>query len=111
MNDVYYKLVPHIYVPETAIMAEVLNQVDANGAVEYLPKLWSDLVIFDQSHRENLIEILLTSMVNNEQLTTPELNEKFANIAWEMYSKFEDQENYKVSKMRLVVIFVEFRLL
>ncbi|EEZ97978.1 small ribosomal subunit protein mS39 [Tribolium castaneum] len=103
MNDVYYKLIPHIYVPEPALMAEVLNQVDVNGAIEYVPKLWSDLVIFDHAHRENLIEMVLNSMTNNEELLTPELNEKFATVGWDIFSRFDDQDSYKVSRMKVAL--------
>ncbi|XP_063930693.1 small ribosomal subunit protein mS39 [Zophobas morio] len=101
MNDVYFKLVPHIYVPEVGIMAEVLNQVDVNGAVEYIPKLWSDLIVFDQSHRENLVDCILNTMVNNEQLVTPELTESFAKIAWDIYSRSINEEEGRVHRLNL----------
>jgi pentatricopeptide repeat domain-containing protein 3 len=101
MNDVYYKYVPHIYVPETGIMAEILTQIDANGAIEYVPRLWSDMMVFDQSYRENLVEIIMNTMVNNEQLVNADYNEKFANIAWDIYTRAEEQEESKINKLNL----------
>lgn len=100
MNNVYYKYVPHIYVPETGIMAEILTQIDANGAIQYVPRLWSDMMVFDQSYRENLVEIIMNTMVNNEQLVNADYNEKFANIAWDIYTRAEEQEESKINKLK-----------
>ncbi|RZC40303.1 PTCD3 -like protein, mitochondrial, partial [Asbolus verrucosus] len=99
MAETYEKLVPHIYVPEPGIMEEVLKQVDANGAVEYIPKLWSDMVVFEHTYRENLIESILNIMANNEQLVNSELNERFAYIAWDIYNRIENQDENRISKL------------
>lgn len=92
INEVYNVLVPHIYVPEPGIMAEILKQIDANGAVHYFPKIWSDMIIFDHHYRENLVEQLLRGMVNNLQLIENELEERLAYVAWDVYNRIDEQD-------------------
>lgn len=91
MLAVYEKLVPNIYVPEPGVMMEVLKQVDLNGAVEYVPKLWSDMTIFDHTGRENLIKSILKVMTNNGTDIESELREIFSCIAWDIYEKISKQ--------------------
>lgn len=99
MAEVYEKLVPNIYVPEPGVMAEVLKQVDLNGAVEYVPKLWSDMTIFDHTGRENLVEAILNIMVNNGSDTDSNLKERFSFIAWDIYTKIINQNEKKFNKI------------
>ncbi|KAJ8928157.1 hypothetical protein NQ314_019304 [Rhamnusium bicolor] len=100
ISEVYNKLVPNIYVPEPGVMNEVLNQVDLNGAIEYIPKLWSDMTIFDHTNRENLIDSILNIMVYNEPPTDPELRERFSYIGWDIYTKIENQNENRFNKLR-----------
>ncbi|XP_018570454.1 protein PTCD3 homolog, mitochondrial [Anoplophora glabripennis] len=99
MLEVYEKLVPNIYVPEPSVMGEVLKQVDLNGAVEYVPKLWSDMTVFDHTGRENLVGMMLNIMVNNGPAPNPELKERFSYVAWEIYNKIEGQDENKFNKI------------
>lgn len=64
MAETYDRLVPHVYTPEPGIMAEVLKQVDVNGALELVPRLWSDMVQFDHVQRVSLLEQVLKIMVS-----------------------------------------------
>ncbi|XP_030751903.1 protein PTCD3 homolog, mitochondrial [Sitophilus oryzae] len=99
MQEVYYKLVPNIYVPEPSIMEEVLNQVEINGAVEYIPKLWSDMIIFEHSNRENLVNRVLNLMVNAHTADETDLAEKFGTIAWDIYTSINDNEERKYNQL------------
>ncbi|KAJ8979588.1 hypothetical protein NQ317_019476 [Molorchus minor] len=99
MNEVYYKLVPNIYVPEPSVMTEVLKQVDLNGETEYIPKLWSDMTIFDHTSRENLIDTVLNIMINNEPPIESELTQKFADIGWNIYEKIDTQDENRFNKL------------
>ncbi|XP_076260003.1 small ribosomal subunit protein mS39 [Rhynchophorus ferrugineus] len=99
MEQFYYKMVPNIYVPEPAVMEDVLKQVEASGATEYLPKLWSDIVIFDQNLREKLINIVLNIMVDNPAKESSELAERFFNIAWDIYTTISEQNLEKINRL------------
>lgn len=96
--EYYSKLVPHIYIPEPAVMEEVIKVVDMNGAAEYFPKLWSDMVIFDHTERVNNVAAILSGMVRNKPQPSSDLTEKFASIAWDAWEKLEvsaDGEKYR----------------
>nr|CAD7201210.1 unnamed protein product [Timema douglasi] len=94
--EFYNKMVPNIYIPEPGIMEEVLRAVDLNGAMDQFPRLWSDMVIFDHTDRENLVTDILAGMVRN-QPPSEDLTAKFAKVAWDIWTKLEaqDQERYR----------------
>ncbi|KAG5898592.1 hypothetical protein JTB14_016603 [Gonioctena quinquepunctata] len=100
MSQIYEVLVPNIYVPEPGVMNEILTQVDLNGAIEYIPKLWSDMIIFDHTSRENLIESITNIMVNNDPETGSALVERFSYIAWDIYSRIENQNEFRFNKLQ-----------
>lgn len=93
--ETYDRLVPHVYTPEPGIMAEILKQVEINGALDILPRLWSDMVIFDHTNRESLLQQILKIMVenrpNSELPSQSGLDDQFLNIAWQIWTKIENQ--------------------
>lgn len=93
----YNKLVPHVYVPEPVVMEDVLKVVDVNGAANYLPQLWSDIIRFDFASRENLITTLTTALKNSttedERLCTD-----LADIATAILEKFVNQDQEREIK-------------
>lgn len=95
----YNKYVPNIYVPEPGVMAEILDCIELNAAVEYLPKLWSDMIIFDHTDRENLLNLVLNIMMNNKLNDESELCGKFAKIAWDIWEKIENQHPNRIQKL------------
>lgn len=91
--ETYHKYVPNIYIPEPSIMENILKQIELEAAVEQLPLIWSHMVIFDQTNREPLVNLILRIMTENKTESV-ELQEKFSAIAGEMWQKMEDiQEN------------------
>lgn len=100
MTHVYNKLVPHVYIPEPAVMGEILKGIEASGAIEYLPKIWSDMIVFDQLDRENLVLSILNIMVSNKPEGTSELNTQFGKTAWDIYTKIDSQDPEKKQKLR-----------
>ncbi|KAH8320055.1 hypothetical protein KR074_012430 [Drosophila pseudoananassae] len=90
----YDLLVPNIYIPEPGIMEEILRAVEINGAVEHVPRIWSDMVVFDHTHRESLLLYVLRVMVNNKPSTDSpahqQLPEQCAKVALDMYEKVEE---------------------
>lgn len=93
--ETYDMLVPNIYIPEPGIMTEILKQVDINGALELIPRFWSDIVVFELSNRETIIEQVLKIMVENvpnkDLPKQVDLKEKFSSIAWQIWTKIEEQ--------------------
>lgn len=87
--ETYHKYVPNIYIPEPSIMENILKQVDAEGAIDQIPLLWSHMVIFDQSNKEPLVNLILRIMTDNKT-DSEELREKFSVIANEMWQKMEE---------------------
>ncbi|KAH8401451.1 hypothetical protein KR009_005553 [Drosophila setifemur] len=90
----YDLLVPNIYIPEPGIMEEILRAIEINGAVEHVPRIWSDMVVFDHTHRESLLLYVLRIMVDNkpsaDSPSHQQLAEQCAKVASDMYEKVED---------------------
>ncbi|KAM8712933.1 hypothetical protein ACLKA7_013290 [Drosophila subpalustris] len=90
----YDLLVPNIYIPEPGIMEEILRALEINGAVEHVPRIWSDMVIFDHVNRESLLLYLLRIMVDNrpnaDEPAHQQLPEQCAKVALDMYNKIEE---------------------
>lgn len=93
----YDLLVPNIYIPEPGIMEEILKMVELNGAFELMPRLWSDMVIFDHINRESLLmrslKIMITSKPDVSIKTHEQLPEQFAKVALDIYTKVEESES------------------
>uniref|UniRef100_A0A131Y211 Small ribosomal subunit protein mS39 n=1 Tax=Ixodes ricinus TaxID=34613 RepID=A0A131Y211_IXORI len=77
--DIYNKYVPNIYTPEPSVICEIIEAVDLSGAVEYLPQLWSDIILFGHYERENVVKAVLEVMAKRKQ--EPKLQAQFAVIA------------------------------
>lgn len=92
----YDLLVPNVYIPEPGIMEEILKAVEMHGAVELMPRLWSDMVIFDHITRESLLTRTLQILVDNpaqEDLPSHQsLPEQVGKIALDIYQKIADPE-------------------
>lgn len=101
--ETYDRLVPHVYTPEPGIMAEILKQVEINGNLELLPRLWSDMVIFDHINRESLLQHVLNIMVENrpnaELPSQTGLDAQFLNIAWQIWTKIENQNEGRTNQL------------
>lgn len=102
--ETYDRLVPHVYIPEPGIMAEILKQVDVNGALEWLPRLWSDMVQFDHVQREALLQQVLRIMVENRprEADLPAhvgLEQRFGEIAWQIWEKIETQPEGRTQQL------------
>ncbi|XP_067630375.1 small ribosomal subunit protein mS39 [Eurosta solidaginis] len=94
---IYDLLVPNVYIPEPGIMEEVLKTVETHGAVELMPRFWSDMVVFDHTNRESLITRTLQILIDNpckKELTAHQsLPEQVGQIALDIYEKFSDPDN------------------
>lgn len=98
ISEIYEKLVPHIYTPEPAVMEEILKQVEATDAIQHVPKLWSDMVIFDLSNRDRLLNLILNIMVNGKT-NDESLQEQFGNVAYDIYNILVNQDENRTNKI------------
>lgn len=101
--ETYYTLVPNVYVPEPAVMEEILKNVEVNGAIEHLPLFWSNMVQFDHVTRESLLVLIAKIMAENAPSpsipTHKDLTEKFAVAAYDMFSKVEERNETRVKSI------------
>lgn len=99
---IYEDLTPHIYTPEPGIMSEILRAVGTAGAIEYVPKLWSDIICFDLAGRENLVNEILQIIISNpptvEVAHHADLPEKFNTVAYNVWEKLKEQEEFRADK-------------
>lgn len=86
----YSKLVPHVTIPEPDVMSAILEALKlhpAQTATQYIPKLWSHMVMFGHLDREQLLEDILHLMsVHCKPASDSPLNAQFAGMAltiWE----------------------------
>ncbi|XP_050305305.1 protein PTCD3 homolog, mitochondrial [Anthonomus grandis grandis] len=100
MEKIYNNMVPYIYIPEPIIMREVIKQIELNGATEHIPRIWSDMIIFNHHNREDLINYLLTVMVENEPPKDSKLIENFGNIAWDIYNTIDGQNEERFNSVQ-----------
>ncbi|CAG9769345.1 unnamed protein product [Ceutorhynchus assimilis] len=100
MESMYNKLVPNIYVPEPSVMREVIKQIELNALIEYIPRIWSDIIVFNQHNREDLLNLILSVMVDNKPKQDTELVEKFANIGWDIYETIDGQNQERYSNLQ-----------
>lgn len=95
----YNELVPNIYVPEPAVMEELLKAVEVSGAIEHVPMLWSQILLFDHVHREAILTTLTRIMIQNPPSPIfpqqAHLGEKFGKIAFDIYSKIEERNEMR----------------
>ncbi|KFM57482.1 Protein PTCD3-like protein, mitochondrial, partial [Stegodyphus mimosarum] len=56
--EVYEKYVPNTYTPEPSVTLSILQAIHFSGAYKYLPRLASDVLVFEQSDRENILTLL-----------------------------------------------------
>ncbi|CAL8089878.1 unnamed protein product [Orchesella dallaii] len=95
----YDKIVPNIYTPEPGIMEEILKSMELSSAIEYLPKLWSDMVIFDHTLRESLLALVLNltaayfpDVEEGVVSDSSKLAEQFSQISWKIWGIIENQD-------------------
>lgn len=82
---VYNKLVPHVTIPEPAVISAILEALQlypAETVTQYIPKLWSHMVMFGYLNVEGLLETILQLIsVHCKPASDSPLNEQFAEVA------------------------------
>lgn len=88
--EIYNKYVPNIYTPEPSVVCEIIEAVDLNGATEYIPQLWSDIILFNQYERENVVKAILGVMGRGKQ--EAKLQEQFAVIVSDIRERCDQEK-------------------
>ncbi|XP_014280761.1 small ribosomal subunit protein mS39 [Halyomorpha halys] len=84
--EFYDDFVPNIYVPEPSVINAILKVVGKNMAWDLLPKLWSDIVLFEQFEISGVMENILETASQN---VDEHLMEDMSKIAWSAWEKIE----------------------
>lgn len=88
---------------------EVLKVVDLNEAWDLLPRLWSDLIMFNQAEREPILLVLLAALRKSQVKDAP-LRDQLADVAWGIWQRGENQRESDRSFNRLRWVDVEVLL-
>ncbi|XP_022160312.1 protein PTCD3 homolog, mitochondrial [Myzus persicae] len=96
----YNDLVPHIYIPEPAITELIVKTINVAAAVELYPKIWSDILMFDQADREPIITELINGMAQNlfPSFEQP-IKEKLSSLSGTIYDAIEERKETGKIKM------------
>lgn len=96
--EMYNKYVPNVYTPEPSVYFEIMQAIGMSGSYKYIPQIWSDLITFEHSWRENLIEQLLSLLA----AATPEtgMEEQFSSIALNVKSRVDAQPRDHMRKLQ-----------
>ncbi|CAI6343787.1 unnamed protein product [Macrosiphum euphorbiae] len=96
----YYDLVPHIYIPEPAITELIVKTLNVAAAVELYPKIWSDILMFDQADREPIIIELINGMAQNLFPSFEQsIKEKLSLLSGTIYDAIEERKETGKIKM------------
>lgn len=103
---VYEQLVPETYCLEPKMIDDIFSIINLNGAIQYLPRFWTDMVISGISRNAKINEVLLTLMIENKPVDEIRehdgLIEQFAEIAWTIYQEEMNQQFAKSQKEELI---------
>lgn len=95
----YRTIVPHLHSPEVGVMSSILRSIDSSGMIENLPKIWSDIVILQHDRKTDILASVLNVMAANKPIAEiashSGLNEKFAKIAYDIWTFVETQDDSK----------------
>ena len=102
----YDQLVPETYCLEPKLIDEIFSTINMNGAIQYLPKFWSDMIISGITKNSKINEILLSLMIEIQPMADirehENLNEQFAEIAWTIYQDEMNEQFVKAHREHLI---------
>ncbi|XP_066595587.1 small ribosomal subunit protein mS39-like [Prorops nasuta] len=90
----YESITPHVYIPQESVMEEILEVLRVNSkevVIKYLPKLWSDTIVYSFLEKEAIVgkalEMMVVSAADSLNAEIHERNEKAANDAWTVFTE------------------------
>ncbi|XP_068205724.1 small ribosomal subunit protein mS39 [Palaemon carinicauda] len=98
--EIYHEMVPHIYTPEPRIMMEIISSLKVHDAYQYLPQLWSDIIVFDHASQEKVVAEALTCMSCYQPSDdNAELTKQISGIAWDIWTRVQNQREDRRNKI------------
>lgn len=89
----YNKLVPHVTIPEPAVIQAILKALQlhpAESVTQYIPKLWSHMIMFGHLDRVDLLEdILYLISTHCKPASDSPLNAQYADIALTIWNHIQ----------------------
>lgn len=102
----YDQLVPETYSLEPSVVDDIFSTINITGAIQYIPKFWTDMVISGISRRSQINDTLLTLMTSNQPVDDVKehenLVEQFADIAWNIYQNEVNEQFARARKEELI---------
>lgn len=102
----YDQLVPETYSLEPSVADDIFSTINISGAIQYVPKFWTDMIISGISKRGQLHDSLLTLMTLNQPVADVKehegLNDQFAEIAWTIYQNVVSDQFASARKEELL---------
>lgn len=104
---VYDTLVPNIYVPEPALMREIvemLEVIEKEKAIELLPRIISQVQMFDMLDRIQIMKLLFNLMTGHcapADVNSP-LNEQYAKMADTLWNHIEVSSYCFLKKKKII---------
>lgn len=102
LMNVYNRLVPHTYIPETGVIFQILDSVSLYEGYHLARQLWNDLVKFGFVMRTNIVSNFL-SILNNYKGDDEELRKDYSNICVELFNALKDHDDYQHRNFRAPV--------
>ncbi|XP_001605541.1 protein PTCD3 homolog, mitochondrial [Nasonia vitripennis] len=99
---VYNFLVPHIYIPEPAVMRDIIEMLELNEsekAIEILPQFLSQIVQFDMLDRHQIMKLTFKLMTRHctPPLGSP-LHQQYANMAWTLWTHIQEVNQKRMQR-------------
>lgn len=87
--ELYDQLVPETYALEPSVVEDIFSTINMIGAIQYIPKFWSDMIVCGISNRGEMNDTLLRLMTQNQPIADVSehggLVDRFADISWAIY--------------------------
>lgn len=112
----YDELVPETCSLDPILASSIFSTINLNGAIQYVPKFWTDLVISSISKYSQINDSILTLMSSNQPVADVKeyegLNDQFASIAWSIYQdlisvhleKAKKEDVIHATKLSMIII-------
>lgn len=85
--EFYQNFVPNLYIPEISVTLELLKTIEVHLAWKYIPKIWNDIILFEQVRPEVVTELL--SLTAQATLNESSLASEMASTTWSIWQKME----------------------
>lgn len=95
--ETYQALVPLVYVPDFPTLTNITDIINKNGAVEYFPVIWQQ-VLNSEANNTKMYEAFLSAVISNP-LTGDELKKFYIDVADKIYSTVENKSRQERSFM------------